>query len=139
MAKFRLESNKGIFTPIDRLYLLSFLLAIFFGLSIGVARAWSNPSQTPPSGEPGPIYISLGGTQADTVQQALSNLGIAASGANSDITSLSPSGNLILSPTGYVGVGTSTPSQELTVNGVIYSTTGGFMFPNGTVQTTTGS
>ena len=139
MTKRRSELNERLFTPIDRLYILSFLLVVLFGLSIGVAMAWSNPSQTPPGGEPGPISISLGGTQASTVQQALSNLGITASGANTDITSLSPSGNLILSPTRYVGVGTSTPNQELTVNGVIYSTTGGFMFPNGTVQTTAGS
>lgn len=37
---------------------------------------------------------------------------------------------------GYVGIGTSNPSQKLQVAGTIYSTSGGFKFPDGTVQTT---
>jgi len=36
---------------------------------------------------------------------------------------------------GNVGVGVSDPAQKLTVSGVIESTTGGFKFPDGTVQT----
>lgn len=36
---------------------------------------------------------------------------------------------------GNVGIGTSSPGQALTVNGVIQSTTGGIMFPDGSVQT----
>ena len=35
-----------------------------------------------------------------------------------------------------VGVGTMTPSQKLTVNGIVESTTGGIKFPDGTIQTT---
>jgi hypothetical protein len=38
--------------------------------------------------------------------------------------------------TGNVGIGTSTPSQKLTVAGTVQSTTGGFKFPDGSVQTT---
>lgn len=37
--------------------------------------------------------------------------------------------------TGPVGIGTSSPIDRLDVNGVIRSSTGGFKFPNGTVQT----
>jgi hypothetical protein len=37
---------------------------------------------------------------------------------------------------GYLGVGTSTPTQRLEVAGTIYSTSGGFKFPDGTTQTT---
>jgi hypothetical protein len=37
---------------------------------------------------------------------------------------------------GGVGIGTTSPTDPVTVNGVIRSTTGGFKFPDGTVQTT---
>ena len=35
-----------------------------------------------------------------------------------------------------VGIGTDAPSQKLTVNGTIKSSSGGFEFPDGTIQTT---
>ncbi|MBN1630358.1 MAG: hypothetical protein JW990_11385, partial [Thermoleophilia bacterium] len=44
-------------------------------------------------------------------------------------------GNLALGG-GNVGIGTNYPSERLHVNGVIYSASGGFKFPDGTVQTT---
>lgn len=37
---------------------------------------------------------------------------------------------------GTLGIGTTSPTSPLTVNGVIQSQTGGFKFPDGTVQTT---
>lgn len=37
---------------------------------------------------------------------------------------------------GNVGVGTQTPAERLTVTGVVQSASGGFKFPDGTVQTT---
>lgn len=37
---------------------------------------------------------------------------------------------------GNVGIGTKNPSQKLSVAGIIESTTGGFQFPDGTIQTT---
>lgn len=48
------------------------------------------------------------------------------------------SGNLQLSGSGNVGIGTTTPTSKLTVAGTIETTTGGVKFPDGTVQTTAG-
>jgi hypothetical protein len=39
---------------------------------------------------------------------------------------------------GNVGIGTTTPASPLTVTGLIESTSGGFKFPDGTIQTTAG-
>jgi hypothetical protein len=52
-----------------------------------------------------------------------------------------PSGiiHMIIKDTGKVGIGISNPSEKLSVSGVVESTTGGFKFPDGTVQTTAAS
>jgi len=48
-----------------------------------------------------------------------------------------PSGNLGLNVEGgFVGVGTSSPGSKLTVAGVIEARSGGFKFPDGTIQLT---
>ncbi len=39
---------------------------------------------------------------------------------------------------GNVGLGTTTPGERLTVNGIIETTEGGIKFPDGTIQTTAG-
>jgi len=38
-----------------------------------------------------------------------------------------------------VGIGTSAPAQKLDVAGIIRSSSGGFLFPDGTTQTTASS
>lgn len=42
----------------------------------------------------------------------------------------------ILRASGGVGIGTNSPTEQLEVAGTVYSTSGGFKFPDGTVQTT---
>ena len=54
-----------------------------------VTKAFTNPSATPPNNGV-LIPVNMGGTGASSTAQALANLGAAASGANSDITSLTP-------------------------------------------------
>lgn len=45
----------------------------------------------------------------------------------------------VINSSGNVGIATTTPSSPLTVAGVVYSSTGGFKFPDGTTQTTAGA
>ncbi len=51
-------------------------------------------------------------------------------------TAGAPVERLRVTPAGNVGIGTTTPGQLLSVAGSIESTTGGFKFPDGTLQTT---
>lgn len=46
---------------------------------------------------------------------------------------------LVVLENGNVGVGTDAPDMKLTVNGSVKSVSGGFVFPDGTVQTTAAS
>jgi len=58
------------------------------------------------------------------------------SGQNSDF--LIGNSSIFQNKAGDIGVGTTSPTSLLTVGGVIQSTSGGYMFPDGTVQTTAG-
>ena len=68
----------------------------------------------------------------------------ASSGGGNDIalfeytTTFNTGGNtrITFQSGGNIGIGTSTPSQLLSVNGIIQSMTGGFEFPDSTIQTT---
>lgn len=59
------------------------------------------------------------------------------SATSSFITKNSNSDTLVfVRDDGLVGIGTTTPSQKLEVNGIIYSSAGGFKCPDGTILTT---
>lgn len=46
--------------------------------------------------------------------------------------------NMRITPSGHIGIGLTNPSSMLSVNGVIQSVNGGFMFPDGSVQSSAG-
>lgn len=59
------------------------------------------------------------------------------------ISSLGPNGDnkVIINPfpeSGNVGIGTTTPNEKLTVAGTVSSTSGGFIFPDGSLQRSAG-
>jgi hypothetical protein len=60
------------------------------------------------------------------------------SGLNNGVEKASVGGNGNGYFAGKVGIGTTTPGQKLSVVGAVESTTGGFKFPDGTIQTTAG-
>jgi hypothetical protein len=61
---------------------------------------------------------------------------LAQDGHSLDAVDGAPTDALFVDANGRVGIGTLTPAQPLTVVGPIQSTTGGFVFPDGTTQTT---
>lgn len=83
-----------------------------------------------------PNSICMGmGSAAGYLQNTIPNSFML--GFNSTLPTLfvGPSGSTPGS-TGFVGIGTSTPDEKLTVNGIVHSLAGGFKFPDGTMQLT---
>ncbi len=103
--------------------LIIFSACVLGGILISavVVKAWTNPSAAPPGGSPGPIPVANGGTAATTTGAARTNLGAAASGANSDITSLT--GLTTALGVAYGGTGGTTGS--ITGTGALTFTAGG--------------
>ena len=91
-------------------------------LATGIqAFAFTQPSASPPSGG---LYAPL---SAGAIAQAK---------AGGLILNTGGAANGLIVQYGNVGIGTTTPGQALSVSGVIESLSGGFAFPDGTVQAT---
>jgi hypothetical protein len=60
---------------------------------------------------------------------------VLADSTDTDFASTAPN-QLLVRATGGVGIGTDSPTDPLTVNGTVRSISGGFKFPDGTMQTT---
>jgi hypothetical protein len=103
-------------------YWLSIIIVgIILGLTLQFTKAWTEPTSAPPNANVnGPITT---GTATQLKNGAL-GVGSLIHGYSSAVFD------------GNVGIGTTNPAQKLDVNGIIRTTLGGFMFPDGTVQTT---
>jgi microcystin-dependent protein len=118
---------------------------IFAVLFVGIAVlnhgfAWTNPSQSPPNGNIGPIPLSAGGTGATSASDARNALGAAASGANSDITSLTGLTtplSVAQGGTGLSSVGVS--GNVLTSNGTSWTSAAPSGAPSGSIMAYAGS
>ena len=114
------KNSKNIFfTATIPLVFFLFLLA-----SGANAQTWTPPTAPPPGDN---VYepINISSSAQSKIGGLLLNTGNATYG--------------LLIPFGKVGIGTLTPSQKLSVAGIIESTIGGFKFPDGTIQITASS
>jgi len=92
----------------------------------------SNKGDVPPLGSNAGVVHPLE-TSAGVVHPVESNAGDRHS---LDAADGSPKDALFVTNKGNVGIGTVTPSEKLSVNGTIESSSGGIKFPDGTVQKT---
>ena len=80
------------------------------------------------------MLLNSQGSDLGTIQNDGANVWSLGHKSNTNLTVGTPV--LSWTQTGNVGIGTTTPGATLTVNGTIQSTSGGFKFPDGSVQTT---
>lgn len=116
----------------------------FLGSSTGglltVAQTGTGPAMfVSGSGGSGPAMdvkgtVKLGDSSSVNALDVWGNKGVSISNSTAYSRAAVPGGSLIVQ--GNVGIGTTSPSEKLQVIGRIHSTSGGFRFPDGTVQTT---
>lgn len=94
---------------------------LLFSVGLQTFAAFTPPTTTPPAAD---AYAPL--NTSPTAQAKTGGLLLNTGGAT----------NGLIVQSGKVGIGTASPSQELSVNGIIQSMSGGIKFPDGTVQTT---
>lgn len=70
------------------------------------------------------------------VTDGLGNLSWSARSSNIGISDNATTTAMTIDASGNIGIGTTAPTQRLSVNGTIQATSGGFMFPDGTMQST---
>jgi hypothetical protein len=103
------------------------VIAIIFSLiAIGISGY-----STTISGPQGPMGLT--GPQGPEGSQGPPGEG---DGHSLDAADGNPTDVIYVNDDGYVGLGVLTPNSMLEVAGVVHSTSGGFKFPDGTIQTT---
>ena len=105
-------------------WLSAILIGIILGLGLGIVKAWTEPASSPPEGNLA-APINVGSTGQFKSGGLLLNSGGATNG--------------LIVEYGNVGIGTTNPgTSKLKVAGLIESSSNGFKFPDGTIQTTAG-
>src|SRR5215467_2857155 len=129
-------SRKGDSGMFKKISIAALLLA---GIALGASHAGAQsltPLQKRSQRKPLPFFFGTGPNLpvlgSGTVGQLTKWTGF--NGSNSFI------GDSIITETklGQIGIGTTTPTSTLTVQGMIETLAGGLKFPDGTVQTTAG-
>lgn len=100
-------------------------LAVVFSFGLSYVYAWTTPTATPPGGN-----VSAPINTGDNTQYKAGNLVLNDSAL--------PFVNGLIVRYGNVGIGTTAPTQKLSVAGTIESTSGGIKFPDGSVQMAAG-
>ncbi|MEM7586733.1 MAG: hypothetical protein AAF560_25310 [Acidobacteriota bacterium] len=125
---------------LNRLWLVGLALACLATLSAGSLTAEPSPGTEADSATAEPadkaVVISIAKLCAHSIEDQSTNVCIQASKA-AQLGRLYPiTEDLFVAPSGEVGIGTTQPGEQLSVDGTIHSTSGGFRFPNGSVQST---
>ncbi|MCF6171688.1 MAG: pectinesterase family protein [Bacteroidales bacterium] len=80
--------------------------------------------------------FGLGITNTISGQTEVKGSGNTAATQSLIVTNSNPDTAMVVRDDGKVGIGTVNPTTKLEVNGMVFSATGGFTFPDGTIQTT---
>ena len=81
------------------------------------------------------VAYAIRASNADTAQVAREALsGQVPDGHSLDAEDGDPTDVVFVDSTGNVGIGTTEPGEKLSVSGILESTSGGFKFPDGTLQ-----
>ncbi len=83
-------------------------------------------------------YVTLARPGAELVRKFSANEPAINLQAEQNVAGTEQSIVFVESGSGNVGIGTNTPSEKLTVDGLVESRSGGFKFPDGSVQVTAG-
>src|SRR5689334_17280903 len=110
--------------------LLTFIFIVAFVASTGLAQEPKKPNRQPSPIAKTPDKPVFGGGTIGALTKWIS--------VDTPNIYLLGDANIFEDSSGKVGIGTTTPTSQLTVQGMIETTLGGYKFPDGSLQTTAG-